>query len=432
VVFVSLADDSGTVAPPASGMVLELAPGVRFIQVTPEYSNAVVAVLLPYYSDFAKKLDLPISLPIKPDDIAHCAIQPDIKEGDGFDGASIVLKNGFELYFGFGYVRGFSWPNIYYGLQDPDEIPKYYGHVKMTTNEVVQLARDTIKKVGIPLEEVFANQEPQIEPPEHVGTNTIPVYIVEWPDPQGGSIKMEVNAETKRVEFMLSIAPNLMHPPPKINVTPPKGHGMFDSMIPPSPNPDYAWKLIPVALKAIDEYAGKLSLPIPHPLTTNNVAVVALFNNGGWPHCGIELTNGWRFVYRHCMVNGYYSPNVLFTGPIHPLHLKDIEGKWNLSSNQAVELVKQALAKLNYPTNNIHMNFSPAIIYAPGNFQKTVPRYFFEWYYENASHDDLQSKVEAEVNADNGRLESLYYDDKAYWDCHPPIDVPISSGKYPH
>ena len=46
--------------------------------------------------------------------------------------------------------------------------------------------------------------------------------------------------------------------------------------------------------------------------------------------------------------------------------------------------------------------------------------------YENATQDDLQSKVEAEVNADNGKLESLYYDDKAYWESRPPIDVPIS------
>jgi hypothetical protein len=34
--------------------------------------------------------------------------------------------------------------------------------------------------------------------------------------------------------------------------------------------------------------------------------------------------------------------------------------------------------------------------------------------------------LEAEVNADSGKLESLYYDDKAYWGSRPPIDAPIS------
>jgi nitrogen fixation protein len=419
---------SMTVKP--ADMVLKLGSQAKFIQVTPAYSNAVVATLLPYYSDFAKKLDLPISLPIKAEDIARCAILPDMGKDEDLSGASITLKNGFEFYFGAGHVFGFSRGNTYYGLQDPDEIPRFYGQIQMTTNEAVKLARETIKKIGIPLEDVFADREPEITLPSHADTtNVVPRYELEWPDPCGDYIKMEINAETKQVEFLYMLSRNLKQPSPKIDVSPSKGHGMFDYLLPPPPNPEYARKLIPIALKAIDEYAQKLSLPIPRKLTTNEVAIVQLSNNGGWPHCEITLTNGWRFIYRHTMINGYYSPDNFFDMDYHPFHLKDFEGKWNLNTNQAIELVKKALAKLNYPTNNIHMDFAPEILYAARDFRKIVPRYFFEWYYDNATHDDLQSKVEAEVNADNGKLESLYYDDKAYWNSRPPIDVPISTEK---
>jgi len=413
----------------SSGMIVKFSPRINIFQVTPEYSNAVVAVLLPYYSDFAKKLDLPISLPIKAEDIAHWAIVPNENPKGEWAGGSIGLKNGWSFSFQFGCVNGFESSHSYFGLQDPHEIPKFYGQVKMTTNEIVQLARDTIKKLGIPLEEVFADQEPQIKPPEHVGTNTVPCYMIEWPDPYGDYIRMEINAETKRVENLYMLSRNLKRPSPKINVVPPKARG-FEHL--PTINPDYVWKLIPMMLQAIDEYAQTLSLPIPHPLNTNAVAIVEAHDNGGWPHCEITLTNGWRFIYRHTMVNGYYNPDNFFMRDYCPFHLKDFEGKWNLNTNQAVELVKKTLAKLNYPTNNIHMNFQPEILYAAGDFKKIIPRYFFEWDYDNATHDDLQSKVEAEVNADNGKLESLYYDDKAYWDSRPPIDVPISSGKYPN
>jgi len=50
----------------------------------------------------------------------------------------------------------------------------------------------------------------------------------------------------------------------------------------------------------------------------------------------------------------------------------------------------------------------------------------FEWYYRPSGQGNALSRVEAEVNADNGKLESLYYDDAAYHGSRPPIDVPIS------
>jgi hypothetical protein len=52
---------------------------------------------------------------------------------------------------------------------------------------------------------------------------------------------------------------------------------------------------------------------------------------------------------------------------------------------------------------------------------------WFEWYY--APNNDLQSRLAAEVNTENGKLESRFYDDTAYWDSRPPIDVPISIQK---
>jgi nitrogen fixation protein len=399
-----------------SGMVLDLGETSHYVKITPAYSQAALEAVLPYFSDAAKKLDLPLPLPITKTDVAGFHVLP-IREL----AASMLLKNGWVLNFGFGYVGDFSSPHSYFNLQDPDKIPEYYGKVKMGQDEAVQLARDTLKKLSIHLEDVFADQNPQVVPPVKIGTNTVPRYGITWFDPFGGTAAdFEVNAQTKQIERMYLRSWNLRRPSPKINVVPVSDPDW------PSVNPEYARQLIPMMLKAIDDYAQKLSLPIPRPLTTNNVARVEIHDNGGWPHCEIILTNGWRFTYRHCMVNGNYAPDVFVTTDNHPFHLKEFEGKWNLTTNQAIKLVKTTLAKLDFPTNNIHMDFAPNIIYPAGDFRKIIPRYFFEWNYENAAHDDLQSKVEAEVNADNGELESLYYDDKAYWDCRPPIDVPIS------
>ena len=155
-------------------------------------------------------------------------------------------------------------------------------------------------------------------------------------------------------------------------------------MIPPSMNPDYAWKLIPIMFKAVDEYQA-LSSPIPRPLTTNNVAKIEAYNNDGWPHCEIWLTNGWRFIYRHTMVNGYDEPDNFFDSDNRKIDISDFAGQWNLTTNQAIEVVRQAMAKLDYPTNNVHTDFAPSV-YKASVATKQIPRLRFEWYYSVQDH----------------------------------------------
>jgi hypothetical protein len=405
-------------------MVVDLGSVNSLIQVTPEYSNAAVAAILPCFSDVAERLDLPVPKPITRADVAQIHFLPFLNKTFRNPSVSIMLKNGWAFTYRSGYVQMFADSHAYSALQNPDEIPRYFGEVKITRADAVRFARESLKRLNIPLEDVFADQEPKVTLPEKLGTNTIPQYEVEWLDPRGeqDAVDIHINGSTKRIERMYLLTRNLERSTPIINVAP-----ISAPLDWPPTNPEYARQLIPMMFKAIDSYAHKLSLAIPYPLTTNNVARIRISDNGGWPDCDVNLTNGWRFVYRHTMVNGYYSPNVLLTD-IHSraIHTKDFEGKWNLGTNQAIELVKTTLAKLNLPTNNIHMDFVPSIGFATGDFRKIIPRYYFEWLYENATHDDLQSKVEAEVNADTGTVESLYYDDQVYWDSRPPIDVPIS------
>jgi hypothetical protein len=276
---------------------------------------------------------------------------------------------------------------------------------------------------------VFANREPLVSTFNKPFTNSVARFRIQWFEPHGDkSADFIINPATKEIERLrFSPTTNLRRDSPKINVIPPDGHpnDFFSSQIPPQRiNPEYAKQLIPIIFEAVDGYAQRLSLPIASPLNTNNVSKIKIYNNGGWPQANIWLTNGWKFIYRHTMVNGYYSPDVFITTDFHPYLLKDFTGKWNMDTNQAIQLVKTRLAKLNFPTNNIHMDFPPRIIFAAGDFRKIIPRYFFEWDYR--VDGELKSKVEAEVNADTGTVESLYYDDTAYWDSRPPIDLPIS------
>jgi hypothetical protein len=404
-----------------AGMVLDLGQTSHYIKITPEYSNAVLKAVLPCFSEAAKKLDLPVPKPMRGVDIARIHILPFREVA-----ASIMLKDGWAFTYQFGRVSLIANSHAYSDLQNPDEIPLYYGKIKMTKVEAVRFARDSLKKLGISLKDAFAEQEPRVTMPVKIGTNTVPHYEIEWLDPRSGfhCVDIHINGATKQIERLSLFGKNLERLQPKLNVIPtPKPDW-------PAVNPEYAWKLIPIMFKAIDKYAQKLALPIPRPLTTNNVARVEIHNNEGWPHAEIWTTNGWRFIYRHTMVNGYYAPNNFFASDDRKIHIKEFEGEWNLTTNQAIEIVRQALKRLDYPTNNIHMYDAKTFIYAAAVDKEHIPRLNFQWYYE--TNEDMQSRLEAEVNTENGKLESLYYDDKAYWNSRPPIDAPISNGKYPH
>ena len=58
-------------------MILELAGGgPDLIQVTAQYSNAVLVALLPYFSDAAHKLDLPVAQPITMQHVVGGGVMP--------------------------------------------------------------------------------------------------------------------------------------------------------------------------------------------------------------------------------------------------------------------------------------------------------------------------------------------------------------------
>ncbi len=404
-------------------LILELAGrGPELIQVTAQYSNAVLVALLPCFSDAAHKLDLPVPQPITMQHVVEGRVTPyRYKDGEPL-GAGITVKGGWAFGFQWGYVNYVElWPS-YFTVQDPANLRHFYGEFRMSKEEAVRLARNTIQKLGIPLEVVFADQEPRIPSPERLyNTNTLPYYRIEWLDPFGSTAAdVGVNANLKRVErISFGLSENLRRAPPKIDIPTPLAR------LRPSSNAEYAWKLIPIVLRAVDDYGKTLGLPVPRPLTTNHIARFELSDNGGWPHSVVELTNGWQFVYRNSMVNGYYAPDNLFwfRRKGQRTLVKDYAGRWNVTEAEAIKLVSQRIAKLNYPTNLIHIDFAPKIRKPalPG-----IPRYFLSWEFLNATQDDIVSKVEAEVDADKGELKSVYFDNQTFWGKPPPIDEPIT------
>ena len=402
-------------------MIFQLGlPPFEVISVTAQFSNAVLVAVLPYVSNVVQQLDLPVPHQVTTEHITSCSIKPLRNDW----GVELGVEGGWFFTFSRGYIDTIQSPHSFFIQQNPDVIPNFFGKVKMSKNEAIELGRKTIGKLGVPLESVFAELDPRITFPEKIGTNIVPHYRLEWLDPRAESVAcvdVDINADAKRVERIRIFNKRLERPLPKIDVVaPPDPH--FPIPHYPKVNPDYAEKLVPFVLRAVDEYGQKLSLPIPRPLTTNHVAKLSLQENVGGPYCTLELTNGWEFLYEGSMVTEFIAPDNLFQSETRTIHVKDLLGKWNLTEQQAIQLVKLTIAKFNYPTNLIHFEVKPQVS-KPAI--AGIPRYMFYWYYSPEGYDVVQTAISAEVDAGKGELKSLYFGHETFGHQGPKIDVPI-------
>ena len=178
---------------------------MEFIHMTAAYSNAVLVAILPHVSDFAKKLDLPIPQPITATQVLKSRPSP----YQGRVEASVVLTN--HDWFGFDY-RGFvdsftSATNVFSGDEDAVEHPEHYtGETRMTTNEIVAFARETLLKLGYRPELTRADTTPELEGPwdlkqgGHVTFCRVLWQPIKDQDSEGYSrVRVEINTQQKSV-----------------------------------------------------------------------------------------------------------------------------------------------------------------------------------------------------------------------------------------
>ncbi len=375
---------------------------LQFVEITAAYSNAVLVAILPHVSDFARKMELPIPLPVSVEQLEGFAC--DHRLGDPAGG--MRLTNGYIFAFRHGHIARFKSPNRYSDLQDPKLVPKFFGELRMTDQEAVELCRATIRKLGYTEEMLYADLRPTIKYPERVGAKVVPRYMVSWTDPREGgrSCEFEVNAQDKKIESVYFSSGHLWRDPPKIDVVPePKGGGVFKSRFEPV-NPEYGERLLRAILPEFTDYARRLDLPIPLPITTNQVANYTCQRFDGQVYADVFLTNNHRFFYRDGMVQCYDAPDSFFDYTKNAVRVSDFVGKWRLKDSEAIRLARDALDKLGLPQEALFADETPSIR-KPRNVSN-VPRIQIDW---TKGKGGIQlSKTLIEIDAERGTIKSIY------------------------
>ncbi|HWD20708.1 MAG TPA: hypothetical protein VHB20_15675 [Verrucomicrobiae bacterium] len=370
------------------------------LEITAAYSNAVLIAILPQISEFASELHLPVNVPIARGAIQRFACAP----FDGDPGGYLVLTNGYEFWYDFGHVKGFAAPHSYYRLQNPHDIPAFYGRLNMTQQEAVDMARHALCDLGYSVTNIFADSSPSVVPPPQVEGHVVPVYRIEWHNPLEistlqTSIDIEVNGDRKSIQNMWLASRCFYRKPPKIEASaPPKGDEM--AIVPADSN-----ALLNIALPKIRTFALSLNLPIEPAIRPAQVASLDVSSTSDF--C-VKLTNGFRFWYQRGDIRGYSAPDAVFVSEpgVPQLSINSYTGEWKLSASEAAQTVLAAIARLGYTSDDFEGEHPPNISKPTAVTPYIIPRFSLRWLH-NDEYSTVSS-LDAEVDAGSGLIKSFY------------------------
>jgi len=401
----------------------------EFVEITAQYSNAVLVAVMPYLTDFAQKLNLPLQTPVTPAMVQH--FKCDARRGHV--GGLITLTNLSQFTFLDGRVCIYRSPRSFYSCQDPGRISEFYGTVKIKQQAALRIARGTIKKMGYTERIFHAETAPKITPPEKIGYHVVPRYLFQWLDPnwQGSKTVMpalltvEVNASDGQIEMVTICNNQTQRPGPKVDVEPPLRDGANRSALradegrPTAPvSKAFADAFLVAILPQVSEFILKAGLSIPTPLTTNQVDMSQVFCSTyrGQPLAQVYLSNGDRFNYEHGYVHAFYAHDVFYQ--VQKVgRVEDFLGRKNMATNAAIALARSTLERLGYTGKSPRLGFGAPIFVGTDKFT----RYFVHFHRP----EDNSWIAAFEIDLGDKAIKSIYIDDPSLYRDPPEVSLPV-------
>ncbi len=389
---------------------------MELIQMTAAYSNAVLLAVLPHVTDVAKNLDLPVLQPVQATHVERFVCDP----RKGSVGGWVTLTNGYKFWFLNGHIDMMESPNCFFHLQDPDEVPRFYGTKRMTEDEAVELARKTVRKLGYNTSWLKANTPKIEEPwtPIQDRPKVLPRFRITWEkialDSRRDRAEIEINTDAKRVEMFTLTGREFERKQPNIPQPP---------VIPSEPSPTPPVQAPPMmCLSEIQraavtnevcgkatEMAKRLALPIRIPILPSDIKENHLGLVNGEVSGSIILKNGYWFWYGHGYISGFNGPNS--NAYEHSIDLRTVYGKVRYTKQQILDYATKQVRKLGYPDSAVFLDQPPFVGGGPDENNPGYTRYRVYWEIpgtKSIEEDRNAQFVEAEVNGMTLKLESLW------------------------
>jgi hypothetical protein len=126
----------------------------------------------------------------------------------------------------------------------------------------------------------------------------------------------------------------------------------------------------------------------------------------------------------------FYAGDNYFTGDLYGQPVVDRSDLYQsrpVSKNELIETARQAVRRLGYSEQALHMHGPPDMITVPDDTKTSYfTRYEIAWDFLSLPSGIEGYRVQIEVDAKTKSVKSVFLDSTYLWREPPKIDVPIS------
>ncbi len=390
------------------------------VELTAQYTNAVLAAVLPLLADYgaALQLNLPKPLTRTAVKMAYVKDLPNIS-------VDILLTNGYDFHFTQGYFTHFVDVSNSPVTKREKELTHLVGEPKLSTNEVITFVRQRVSRLGYPTNRTLLDLPPRVTGPRKQSDGSIlPFYWLEWPTVYRSAseadgdhsvylsdrypISAEVDAARLRITSLTMRSRAFRREQPRLNYRPTL---LSDQVI---PRPEYVRAMTLAYLTEATNIVRKLGVPFSLPAKASDIREMFCVPK---EQLAFKLADGTQFdVGYDGALRGVRAGDAFFPWPgyvFYPGYEKvdSFFGEWRMTEKEATELARGVFLKLGLPPEAFGVEKPPTRIDRPPSHGKyVIPRYLICWYRLHPPETGLPiSKVEVELDAQNKAVKSFYY-----------------------
>ncbi|HVU27045.1 MAG TPA: hypothetical protein VHG71_04835 [Verrucomicrobiae bacterium] len=422
---------------------------ISLIHITATYSNAVLVAILPHISNVVQKLDLSIPTPITAGQVEYI----NVSLWKDNVGGTVFLTNQYSFEFQHGYVSAFHAlkNNPFYGTGDRDALQMlrpYVGSDNITTNEAIELVRNSFYKLGYNTKDFNIEGSPTVlqGPINSKKLGHIPYCQIEWDSPHSRirnwlsldyNIRFEVDMQRKQIVGMNLSGKPFFQPNPRIDVKPEletnyQSAGMAGQMaqlINREPlihmTSTYSNATLTAVLPYVTDFAKNLDLPTIQPLTSNQVFLFLLpryYTNDGF-NCTVILTNHLWFTFLTGFITDFGSPNDWFEEGETKTNWPAFDEKTCMTTNETIQFVRDIFRELGYPPEKFHLNDAPTSFELASDNQKN--RYAYcrvDWESTDEEQNNIY-QIQFDIDVRQKRVVGATLISKEFMRPLPQIDI---------